>query len=620
MQFVRQSKFRHVFCKPLKKDFCLEDVRVTKISWDALFCVVNPKFIAVITEGSGGPFVVIPLSKVGRIDKDFPIVDAHRGPCLDICWCPFNDNVIASCSEDCTAKIWHIPDGGLHKTLREPIAELLGHQKRVSSIVWHPTANNVLLTAGADLKIFLWNVGTGEALIEIDGHPDLIWSVDFNYNGSKIVTTCKDKQIRVIDPRSGRILQHGTGHEGVKPQRAIFLKDGRIFSTGFTKRSERVYALRDENQLEVPIVSDELDTSNGVLFPLYDPDTGLIYLCGKGDSNVRYYEINDDPPFVHFINVYGTSEPQRGIGFMPKRALNVNENEIARIYKCTNKGLIDVLQFFVPRKSELFQEDLYPDTRGTVPALTADEWMSGKDKDPVLMPLRGSDKSSAGDKPRATVVKKSNILATGEASSSQQQSQQQQQQSNVGRRSSPREDRGSSLSHSADVSPRGGGSTSSSSTAAAAGQQQGKKPRIDDDMGIMDYSKMAQQQNLSVNVGSESEQQQPSSNSVVSRSARSSADHQQPPPSGRSATQRHSYQAPPSSAAASRQSASAAVNNNGAVDHGPLSRSSSCDPLQFEDLVKEIQKLKAIIRGHDRRIRCLEDRLNEREAKAIDDF
>jgi hypothetical protein len=25
----------------------------------------------------------------------------------------------------------------------------------------------------------------------------------------------------------------------------------------------------------------ELDTSNGVMFPLYDPDANLVYLCGK---------------------------------------------------------------------------------------------------------------------------------------------------------------------------------------------------------------------------------------------------------------------------------------------------------------------------------------------------
>ena len=69
MQFVRQSKFRHIFCKPMKHEVCLSDVRITKITWDSLFCSVNPKFIAIIVEGSGGPFIVIPLTKVGNIQK-----------------------------------------------------------------------------------------------------------------------------------------------------------------------------------------------------------------------------------------------------------------------------------------------------------------------------------------------------------------------------------------------------------------------------------------------------------------------------------------------------------------------------------------------------------------------
>ena len=32
----------------------------------------------------------------------------------------------------------------------------------------------------------------------------------------------------------------------------------------------------------------ELDTSNGVMFPLYDPDANLIYLCGKVSRDYFY--------------------------------------------------------------------------------------------------------------------------------------------------------------------------------------------------------------------------------------------------------------------------------------------------------------------------------------------
>ena len=43
----------------------------------------------------------------------------------------------------------------------------------------------------------------------------------------------------------------------------------------------------------------------------------------------------------------------------------------------------------VPRKSELFQEDLYPDTASLQPAIIdAEEWFRGKDAEPLTMSLR----------------------------------------------------------------------------------------------------------------------------------------------------------------------------------------------------------------------------------------
>jgi hypothetical protein len=33
--------------------------------------------------------------------------------------------------------------------------------------------------------------------------------------------------------------------------------------------------------LAAPLAMEELDSSNGILFPFYDEDTGLIFLCGK---------------------------------------------------------------------------------------------------------------------------------------------------------------------------------------------------------------------------------------------------------------------------------------------------------------------------------------------------
>lgn len=33
--------------------------------------------------------------------------------------------------------------------------------------------------------------------------------------------------------------------------------------------------------MDEPICVQEMDSSNGVLLPFYDPDTNVVYLCGK---------------------------------------------------------------------------------------------------------------------------------------------------------------------------------------------------------------------------------------------------------------------------------------------------------------------------------------------------
>lgn len=45
-----------------------------------------------------------------------------------------------------------------------------------------------------------------------------------------------------------------------------------------------------QKNMQEPIALHEMDTSNGVLLPFYDPDTSIIYLCGKVNShfNVSY--------------------------------------------------------------------------------------------------------------------------------------------------------------------------------------------------------------------------------------------------------------------------------------------------------------------------------------------
>lgn len=83
------------------------------------------------TYESPGAFIVMPHNQFGKLPEGYPLCAGHGGPVLDTDWNPFNDNIIASGSEDSRVMIWKIPEGGLTETLTTPEVTLEGHQRKV---------------------------------------------------------------------------------------------------------------------------------------------------------------------------------------------------------------------------------------------------------------------------------------------------------------------------------------------------------------------------------------------------------------------------------------------------------------------------------------------------------
>lgn len=149
--------------------------------------------------------------------------------------------------------------------------------------MFHPTASNVLASASTDLTIKLWDIEKGQEKQEVTGHTEIIQSLSWNYNGSLLATTCRDKKLRIFDVRSNKVVQEGAGHQGIKGSRVVWLGESdRLATTGFSKMSDRQLNLWNTADLSKPMKSEFLDTSSGVIMPFYDNDTKILYLAGKG--------------------------------------------------------------------------------------------------------------------------------------------------------------------------------------------------------------------------------------------------------------------------------------------------------------------------------------------------
>lgn len=150
-----------------------------------------------------------------------------------------SSRVLASCSGDCTVKVWCMhttelsDDGPAAGQVQKAVGAanvttsaasgssattrllvtLAGHLKLVRCVVFHPTKATVLASASSDGTARVWDFATSSCVAELRGHTAVVTSVAFHpANPHLLATSSADETAKLWNYTSGDCASELAGH------------------------------------------------------------------------------------------------------------------------------------------------------------------------------------------------------------------------------------------------------------------------------------------------------------------------------------------------------------------------------------------------------------------------
>lgn len=398
----RVSLYRHVYGEPQKYEEAYADVFVSSNQIDTNMLAANSKYFAFPYETrGGGAFGVLKVGGSGKIGTSAPLFSGHTRPVLDVAFSPFNENIVASASEDATIRLWKITEtaGKIDAQHDKQIATLTGHGRKVCRIMFNNVVNNLLASFGFENSIKLWDISKGTCISTIKGGNQQFLDINWSQDGNRLVLPCKDKKLHVYDARAGTETFAVPSHPNIKGSRAVFYDNRNyIFSTGYSAQAARQCILRDERNPEKPLQTEDVDFNAGMLIPFMDSDSGVVFCFGRGDTGAKYYELREDEPPIMSLAQTNIQESIRAVALAPKTCCDVSICEIDCFYVITNSKHLIHFPMIVPRRNaECFQSDIYPETLGPEPSIELDAWKSGENATLKLVNLENYKREETTD-------------------------------------------------------------------------------------------------------------------------------------------------------------------------------------------------------------------------------
>lgn len=187
---------------------------------------------------------------------------------------------------------------------------LKGHNGKINTIAFHPT-KNFLISAGADKKVILWDLGQKKNIYESEVHSGQIESIRFSRKGDRYATSSKDRTIKVWDTQSHRLLFTFRGHKrGVRD--IAFSSNDTLLASASDDKTIGLWNLLNGKLIK------KFPAHDFVISALHFSPDGSTLISASRDKTIRLWNIKDGS-FIKTLS--GENEQITSVATHPKRRL-----------------------------------------------------------------------------------------------------------------------------------------------------------------------------------------------------------------------------------------------------------------------------------------------------------
>jgi WD40 repeat protein/serine/threonine protein kinase len=231
----------------------------------------------------------------------------HTNEVTSVAFSPDGTRIVTG-SFDKTAKVWDALTGTPQLELKAYTRDGSGlsEPNMVQSVAFSPDGTRIV-TGSGDKKARVWDARTGTPQLELKGHTNMVWSVAFSPDGTRIVTGSLDNTAKVWDARTGMPLLELKEHPG-EVLSVAFSPDGTRIFTGGQFSTAKVWDARTGTpQLEL---KGHTDNVTSVAF---SPD-GTRIVTGSWDKTAKVWDAKTGTPLLELI---GHTKGVLSVAFSP---------------------------------------------------------------------------------------------------------------------------------------------------------------------------------------------------------------------------------------------------------------------------------------------------------------